>query len=88
MSAPPENAKGATQRSRARCKTLAREFDDAGNVKASGREESAAAQAGRRRTAQWFTHALCLTELAASNPRALEMLRVHLEAMREDLRHE
>lgn len=41
-----------------------------------------------KRCAQWLTHALCLTELAASNPRALEMLRVHLEAMREDLRHE
>lgn len=38
-----------------------------------------------KRWAQWFTHALCLTELAASNPRALEMLRVHLEAMREEL---
>ena len=88
MSAPPMNAEGAAPKDRARCKTLAREFDDAGNVKASGREESAAAQAGRRRTAQWFTHALCLTELAASNSRALEMLRVHLEAMREDLRHE
>ena len=38
-----------------------------------------------KRCAQWLTHALCLTELAASNPRALEMLRVHLEAMREEL---
>ena len=85
MSEPPENAKGATPRSRARCKTLTKAFDDAGSVKASGREEIKAAQDGPRRTAQWFTHALCLTELAASNSRALEMLRVHLEAMREEL---
>ena len=85
MSEPPENAKGAAPKDRARCKTLTKAFDDAGNVKAAGREEIEAAQAGRRRTAQWFTHALCLTELAASNSRALEMLRVHLEAMREEL---
>ena len=38
-----------------------------------------------KRWAQWLSHALCLTELAASNLRALEMLRVHLEAMREEL---
>ena len=39
MSEPPENAKGAAPKDRARCKTLTREFDDAGSVKASGREE-------------------------------------------------
>ena len=55
------------------------------SVKASGREDFKAAQSGPRRIAQWFTHALCLTELAVSNPRALKMLRVHLEAMREEL---
>jgi hypothetical protein len=55
------------------------------SVKASGRNDLEAAQANPRRIAQWFTHALCLTELAASNSRALEMLRVHLEAMREEL---
>jgi hypothetical protein len=55
------------------------------SVKASGRNDLDAAQSGPRRIAQWFTHALCLTELAARNPRALEMLRVHLEAMREEL---
>jgi len=75
LSAPPENAKGAAPKDRAQRKTLAKAFDDAGIVKTSG----------PRRIAQWFTHALCLTELAASNPRALKMLRVHLEAMREEL---
>ena len=34
MSAPPENAKGAAPKDRARCKTLTEAFDDAGNVKA------------------------------------------------------
>jgi hypothetical protein len=58
------------------------------SVKASGRTDLDAAQSGPRRIAQWFTHALCLTELAASNPRALKMLRVHLEAMRGELCHE
>ena len=36
MSEPPENAKGAAPKDRARCKTLTEAFDDAGNVKASG----------------------------------------------------
>ena len=39
MSEPPENAKGATPRSRARCKTLAREFADVSSVKAAGLKE-------------------------------------------------
>ena len=39
MSEPPENAKGAAPKDRARCKTLTEAFDDAGSVKASGREE-------------------------------------------------
>lgn len=39
MSAPPENAKGAAPKDRAQRKTLAKAFDDAGIVKASGREE-------------------------------------------------
>jgi len=72
---PPDHAKGAAPKDRAQRKTLARGFDSVSSVKASA----------PRRIAQWFTHALCLTELAASNPRALEMLRVHLEAMREEL---
>ena len=46
MSEPPENAKGAAPKDRAQRKTLAREFDDAGNVKADDLE---AAQAGPRR---------------------------------------
>ena len=46
MSAPPENAKGAAPKDRARCKTLTREFDHAGSVKADDLE---AAQAGPRR---------------------------------------
>ena len=45
MSEPPENAKGATPRSRARCKTLAREFDHAGSVKAADLEQLARAYA-------------------------------------------
>ena len=39
MSAPPENAKGAAPKDRAQRKTPAKAFDDAGIVKASGREE-------------------------------------------------
>ncbi len=75
MSEPPENAKGAAPKDRAQRKRLAKAFDSASSVKASG----------PRRIAQWFAHALCLTELATTNPRALKMLRVHLEAMREEL---
>jgi hypothetical protein len=36
---PPDHAKGAAPKNRARCKTLARAFEDASSVKASGREE-------------------------------------------------
>jgi len=40
MSEPPESAKGATPRSRARCKPLARGFDDVGIVKSSQEKEA------------------------------------------------
>ena len=82
---PPDHARGAAPKDRAQRKTLARGFGIDSSVKASGRNDIEAAQANPGRIAQWLTHALCLTELAASNPRALEMLRVHLEAMREEL---
>ena len=86
MKPPTEKRNGGSVSEAAAIANPAKDVDTVGeSVKASGREEIEAAQAGRRRTAQWFTHALCLTELAASNSRALEMLRVHLEAMREEL---
>ena len=44
MSAPPEHAKGATPRSRAQRKTLAKAFDDAGIVKSSQEKEAQAWQ--------------------------------------------
>ena len=43
MSAPPMNAKGAAPKDRAQRKTLAREFADAGNVKADDLEQLARA---------------------------------------------
>ena len=46
MSAPPMNAEGAAPKDRARCKTLTKAFDHAGNVKADDLE---AAQASPRR---------------------------------------
>jgi len=49
LSEPPDHAKGAAPKNRARCKTVARQFADASSVKASGREEIEAAQDGPRR---------------------------------------
>ena len=87
MKPPTEKRNGGSVSRTAACVKPKRpssdELDE--SVKASGRNDLEAAQANPRRIAQWFTHALCLTELAASNSRALEMLRVHLEAMREEL---
>ena len=89
MKPPTEKRNGGSVSRTAAIANPAKDVDVLGeSVKASAREEIKAAQANPRRVAQWITHALCLTELAASNSRALEMLRVHLEAMREDLRHE
>ena len=45
MSEPPENAKGAAPKDRARCKTLTEAFDDAGSVKADDLEQLARAYA-------------------------------------------
>jgi len=65
LSEPPESAKGATPRSRARCKTLTKAFHDAGNVKAADLE---AAQAGPRRI-------VMVNRLMPNPPQAMRVTR-------------
>ena len=69
MSEPPENAKGATPRSRARCKTLAKAFNDAGNVKAL-------------RMTRWLDMAIVMHRMGATDPAEYQRLGIWLHRMR------
>jgi hypothetical protein len=65
MSEPPESAKGAAPKDRARCKTLTEAFDHAGNVKADDLE---AAQASPRRV-------VMVNRLMPNPPQAMRVTR-------------
>ena len=69
MSAPPEHAKGATPRSRARCKPLARGFDDVGIVK-------------NARLTRWMDMAIVMHRMGATDPAEYQRLGIWLHRMR------
>lgn len=69
MSAPPENAKGAAPKDRARCKTLTEAFDDAGNVKAL-------------RMTRWLDLAIVMHRMGATDPAEYQRLGIWLHRMR------
>ena len=69
MSEPPENAKGAAPKDRARCKTLTREFDHAGNVKAL-------------RMTRWLDMAIVMHRMGATDPAEYQRLGIWLHRMR------
>jgi len=69
LSAPPENAKGAAPKDRARCKTLTEAFDDAGNVKAL-------------RMTRWLDLAIVMHRMGATDPAEYQRLGIWLHRMR------
>ena len=69
MSEPPENAKGAAPKDRARCKTLTKAFDDAGNVKAL-------------RMTRWLDMAIVMHRMGATDPAEYQRLGIWLHRMR------
>jgi len=69
LSEPPESAKGATPRSRARCKTLTKAFHDAGNVKAL-------------RMTRWLDMAIAMHRMGATDPAEYQRLGIWLNRMR------
>ena len=73
MSAPPENAKGAAPKDRARCKTLTEAFDDAGNVKAL-------------RMTRWLDMAIVMHRMGATDPAEYQRLGIWLQRMRRGIK--
>ena len=73
MSEPPENAKGAAPKDRARCKTLTKAFDDAGNVKAL-------------RMTRWLDMAIVMHRMGATDPAEYQRLGIWLQRMRRGIK--
>ena len=73
MSEPPENAKGAAPKDRARCKTLTEAFDDAGNVKAL-------------RMTRWLDMAIVMHRMGATDPAEYQRLGIWLQRMRRGIK--